>query len=303
MSVSLGRSIHHPTYFLCQIVHSVSIFFLALGFSRIILGVAEVTLGVSNTAYTGAISSTSIPQSTSLPNATDLIHVAEELFGDNATTSTVSQFPRSSVKSHPPFQVPLVSLFDSPVSVYVDSCTDAGAFLFVDGSHTRFYFQHLIAAIFSAYPLSLMLQRRKYVLDFVLTIFIVYLFFTDFMLHRFLGGGIHWWLASLSGLTVLFGCTYFICKRRELAEIIFGGSGAAAGGGYRVSPTAAVAVGVIRDAGEEEMTEVYIESLSQPGVPLTEGGGRGRAGGGVGANTTMATMSSVSDSAWKHKAV
>jgi protein SYS1 len=143
------------------------------------------------------------------------------------------------------FRVPLQSLFHSPVAIYSRTAADdpanpaaAGVELLVgsakatphryDGSAARFYFQHLLTALFCACPLALLLQRRKFVLDFVVTIYVVYWLLTDVMLQAVLGGGTwHWWGACLVGMATMYTTTYVICRRKEMQEVKLSGGAAA----------------------------------------------------------------------------
>ncbi|KAG5497360.1 hypothetical protein JIQ42_03846 [Leishmania sp. Namibia] len=157
------------------------------------------------------------------------------------------------------FHVPLTSLFASPLDVRTGATTETEKALnwglleanpddllgkdidlseddapITEGrrdlSEGRFYLQHLFAALLCSYPLATLLQRRKLVLDFVVTIYVSYWLLTNIVLQRLLGGGLHWWASCALGMSVMYGATYVLCRRKELQEVRLSGGGAVAPG-------------------------------------------------------------------------
>lgn len=374
MAISLGRSIGSPVFLFVQIVHGVSLFFLLLGLSRVLLGVAELTF----TPVSPAASATPLPTTLSpvahLPEQAAAAALRLEVGG--VGVSRTAAFPSHYAKLdlpltqrqrrliapaeddgaalleptaaplQPPllpistllgqcFHVPLLSLFDS--SVDVNAGDGVASLRRQDGGPTRFYLQHLLAALLCAYPLATLLQRRKFVLDFVATIYIVYWLFTDVMLQAALGGGtLHWWGAWLLGMAAMYAATYAICRRREMQEVkLTGGGGSAASHGPAAaaagnSAAAANVVGVmtsatwLKDGGSngEEMREMEearsafhdtfapsaaaaVVSSAVASIFHDKTGSRGR-GGAMGATSPQPVsvdMSAADDGQFKSKSV
>ncbi|KAF8293369.1 putative Integral membrane protein S linking to the trans Golgi network [Trypanosoma cruzi] len=107
------------------------------------------------------------------------------------------------------FHVPLRSLF----TVRVEDVSD--------GSAMRFFLMHLLTACFFSCPLALTIQRRKFALDFIFTLYAMYYVFCCLASWRLTGGGFAWWVSVLTGFCVLYGLTFFLCGRRELQDIFF----------------------------------------------------------------------------------
>lgn len=287
MAVSLGRTISNPAFLLFQIVHGVSLFLLLLGVSRVALGVAEV-YGRARPAATAAPAAAYPLAQAGLGKVVELRSgsVALPLRDARRRVAAVptSASPPFVVQLSYCFHVPLASLFDSPVDVDAGAGASpaaaaaggmqarpvlptaaplpAGAVHAVtatsvsttvrDGSIGRFYVQHVSAALLCAYPLAALLQRRKFVLDFVLTIYAAYFILANVVLRRVWGGGPHWWGACVIGLLLMYGATYALCRRKELQEVRLSGGAGAAAAGAAVPPTA---VWVAEDSGApaEEM--------------------------------------------------
>ncbi|CAJ1029711.1 Integral membrane protein S linking to the trans Golgi network, putative [Leishmania lindenbergi] len=284
MALGLGRTISNPAFLFFQILHAVSLFFVMLGLTRVLLGVAELSMG------TAAVAERTTPQmgppALSLvmpdrPYATparsgwqglhrarglgeivyqraNVLDLSLAVTPSSTTTTTVSPPapPAASLSFLEQlsycFHVPLASLFLSPVDVSAgteaqaldeklrrDAATpgvveknpalaDVDASIagrLRDGSERRFYLQHMLAAFLCSYPLATLLQRRKLVLDFVVTIYLTYWLLADIVLRRFFGGGLHWWAACALGMAVMYGATYALCRRKELQEVRLSGGG------------------------------------------------------------------------------
>ncbi|CAG9577902.1 conserved hypothetical protein [Leishmania major strain Friedlin] len=263
MAIGLGRTISSPVFLFFQVLHGVSLFFVMLGVTRVLLGMAELSMS------TTAVEDRTTPQGLHRPDGLGEIAYQHtnmlDLFMDDtlsSTTTTLAPAPPAAPLSFFEklsycFHVPLASLFVSTVdvragttvevqdlrprdAVAADGVVKKDVRLSVadapaagqprEGSECRFYLQHMFAALLCSYPLATLLQRRKLVLDFVVTIYLAYWLLADIVLRRLLGGGLHWWAACALGMTVMYGATYVICQRKELQEIRFSGGGTAGSG-------------------------------------------------------------------------
>ncbi|EKF33017.1 hypothetical protein MOQ_003122 [Trypanosoma cruzi marinkellei] len=168
MPIPLGAPLSDPKFVFLQILHTLSMFFITLGFVRVVLGVLSLTF-IDSSAF-------SVPLFTSLGYC---------------------------------FHVPLRSLF----AVRVEDVSD--------GSAMRFFLMHFLTACFFSFPLALTIQRRKFVLDFIFTLYAMYYVFCCLANWRLTGGGFAWWLSVLTGFCVLYGLTFVLCGRRELQDIFF----------------------------------------------------------------------------------
>ncbi|KPA80536.1 hypothetical protein ABB37_04745 [Leptomonas pyrrhocoris] len=265
MAIGLGRTIGNPIFLFFQIVHGVSLFFIMLGVARVVLGVLELTTNAAAPS-----SSLPPPRPSALPPRQQALSIAHSpaaafplptaersrifslhqvasqqlpytasLVADQLAPAAEELVPSFPAQLSYCFHVPLQSLFHSPVAIYLKANDEGGPPLLdaakmpplrSDGSAGRFYLQHFCAAVLCAYPLALLLQRRKFVLDFVVTIYAVYWVFTDLMLQAVLGGGTwHWWGACLTGLATMYAVTYVICRRKEMQEVKLSSGGAGAG--------------------------------------------------------------------------
>ncbi|KPI90688.1 hypothetical protein ABL78_0124 [Leptomonas seymouri] len=261
MAIGLGRTIGSPIFLFFQILHGVSLFFVMLGVSRVALGVLELAISAAapSTAMLPSRSPTFALKPKLLaiadPLATtvheprgELLRGFHEVVGqhrpyadhmvDQAAAAAGEPMLSLSAQLSYCFHVPLTSLFHSPAAVYLKAADKAAPLKYAskvpplryDGSTGRFYLQHLFAAALCAYPLALLLQRRKFVLDFVATIYVAYWVLTDLMLRSVLGGGAwHWWGACLSGMVTMYATTYGICRWKEMQEIKLSSGGAGAG--------------------------------------------------------------------------
>lgn len=371
MAIGLGRTIGSPVFLFYQIIHCVSLFFVMLGVSRVLLGMMELTM--NNTAIsvppkdpvTPSTAPTALPPDLlrshsplfsgpqhsnplvsrvavplhRLPKLGEVVYqrlpLAEIADADDGVLAEVSVLSFSTQLSNC-FHVPLQSLFHAPVAIHLqrrdttpDTKANAVAPLRCDGSIHRFYLQHFLAALLCTYPLALLLQRRKFVLDFVATIYALYWLFTDVMLTAVLGGGtLHWWGAWLLGLTTLYAGTYVICRRKEMQEVRLpsgngsshaGGSGN--GGSSAVVATKSISVGAAdsrrgEDAREmDEIRSTFQESFSPAsaaavvssavaGIFQDKTGGRSRvAGGSTSPRPVGVDMSGLTDVQLKSKSV
>ncbi|KAL7700916.1 Integral membrane protein S linking to the trans Golgi network [Lotmaria passim] len=323
MAIGLGRSIGSPAFLFFQIIHGVSLFFVMLGVSRVLLGMLELTLLITDTPTNPQSISKLSPPRHRRPGLDEVykLHpridtaVDDPLYAKAAATEVALPF---SAQLSNCFHVPLQSLFHAPVAMYAKANDGAARPLNTphvtpyryDGSIGRFYLQHFCAAFFCSYPLALLLQRRKFVLDFVVTIYVAYWLFTDVVLQAVLGGGtLHWWASCLLGMATMYASTYLICRKKEMQEVKLT-SGGGGGGGSTPASTFVSAVAVwlkdsrgndvdhsnkngSEDAREmEEIQPVFQDTFSSTGAAAAVGsavagvlqdkaGGRGRVAAGA----------------------
>ncbi|CCW59671.1 unnamed protein product [Phytomonas sp. EM1] len=212
MVVALGRSIQNPFYIFFQIVNAVSVFFVILGGTRflicLLMSNEKLYQNISvekNGDMDKRVSPNTSRAKDMCPEAVGTKPTCAQSFGSpKAWTSCLHVSPSSLFKD------PLVSGRDRN---WLSESPGVGI------SFYEFLLMHVLTSVLMAYPLSLLLQRRKLVFDFMLTIYGVYLLLTDIVLHRVMGGGLNWWFAVLCGITVLYSCTWWICRHRELQEI------------------------------------------------------------------------------------
>lgn len=258
MPVALGRTISQPFFVFFQITNAVSMFLLVLGTVRIlIIVVVGVQISSQWPDLTDPTSSTTVAPHETTPSVTSMSAPSLSRTEVPAVTGVLrSAKPgaRTTTTAAPHdvacFHVSLSSLFDGPVQVDIPG--PPSPIHFTDSSRAQFFWLHVLTALLTAYPLSVLLQRRKLVLDFVLTVYAVYFVLADVFLRRALGGGVHWWLTVLCGLAVSYGATWFTCRRRELQAISLG-SGASASA-HR-SPVASVTTALMAST-ETEMVEI-----------------------------------------------
>ncbi|CAD2218544.1 Integral membrane protein S linking to the trans Golgi network, putative [Angomonas deanei] len=92
-------------------------------------------------------------------------------------------------------------------------------------SHGQFFLFHFLTTTLLSYPLSYLLQRRKLVPDFVLTIYGVYFILCNLTLHRVYGGPLYWWGSVLvAGVGNGMAQSWLWCRRRELMDIPVSGN-------------------------------------------------------------------------------
>lgn len=115
----------------------------------------------------------------------------------------------------------LTFLFDSRLSACIRGGDNQTVTTVVHSSPGTFFIQHLVAVLLCAYPLSLLLVRRKFVYDFVMTIYALYFVITNIVMRRAWGGGLVWWLTVCVSGAALSLLTSWICKKRELQDIVF----------------------------------------------------------------------------------
>lgn len=176
MAVGLGRTISHPSFILLQIIYAVSLFFTVLGFVRLLLGVLAVHVNVlffSGYYYASL-------WSLAYYNITNCLHIS------------------------------LASLFSGPV--YHQITVDDGTMSkYIESNKFTFFWMHVFTALGVFYPLALQLQRRKMILDFVVTIYATYGLFAMFVLRRFIWS-LQWWLTILFSFATLFALTWYTCR-------------------------------------------------------------------------------------------
>ncbi|KAG5473825.1 hypothetical protein LSCM1_04456 [Leishmania martiniquensis] len=320
MAIGLGRTISNPTFLLLQMLHAVSLFFVMLGVARVVLGMAELSMGAAASAETRALpiakGGLMLPGIKGRPytapedTAQQALQPLYELRKVVSRGANVLDLPREDAlflevrTTGPPaaslsflellsycFHVPLASLFAEPLGLRRGSTAEgqkaptlAHLEAFPNGllgedialpedddpiaerlrgeSESRFYLQHLFAALLCAYPLAALLQRRKLVLDFVLTIYVSYWLLTNIILQRLLGGGLRWWASCVLGMSVMYAATYVLCRRKELQEVRLSGGGAAATGAG-VPPTTTMWLKDCRGEDDligEEMRVIFRET-------------------------------------------
>ncbi|CBZ23865.1 conserved hypothetical protein [Leishmania mexicana MHOM/GT/2001/U1103] len=375
MAIGLGRTISSPVFLFFQVLHGVSLFFVMLGVTRVLLGMAELSMSTTavedrtaphvaplalslvmkDGAY--AVPAPETPQGLHRPDGLGEIVYQHanilDLFMDDTLSSTITLAPAPPAASlfffeklSYCFHVPLTSLFVSPVDVHIGTTAEARNFRprnngatdgvvkmdvglsgadapaagqLRDGSERRFYLQHMFAALLCSYPLATLLQRRKLVLDFVVTIYLAYWLLADIVLRRLLGGGLHWWAACALGMTVMYGATYVICRRKELQEIRFSGGGTA-GSGAGVPAATTMWLKDCRGEGDiagEEMRAISRETQRHNGSGGADAHGSGKPHDAAGRSRVPASAQSPNaakavavdvaraseEAAYKHKMV
>ncbi|CCW67348.1 unnamed protein product [Phytomonas sp. Hart1] len=212
MVVALGRSIQSPLYTFFQIVNAVSLFFVILGGTRFLICLLTLDEELCPSVLVGKNGNIDKQISPTSPltkgmcleavNAKPVCVLSSGFYKVCATCSHI--LPSSLFKdSFIPRRSP---------SRHSES-------LQIETSFFEFILMHMLTSVLVAYPLSILLERGKLVFDFMLTIYGVYFLFTDITLHHVMGGGLYWWFAVSCGMTVLYSCTWWICRRRELQVI------------------------------------------------------------------------------------
>lgn len=199
MSITFGRSISRPSYLLWQIINAVSMHY-------VILGIVLTTLRVYGTYYTIKQKQSGVASKAALPRPIHNISDTELHENQTDAANTWSAC----------FRVPLVLLFDAPVTVSV------GKNNVVEGNALQFFCMHVFTALILAYPLSILLQRRKVVLDFILTSYGLYTVSTCVALKCFLPASFHWWFTVVFSTYVCYSYTWYLCRARELQTVPLG---------------------------------------------------------------------------------
>mmetsp|Transcript_8439 Transcript_8439/g.9537 ORF Transcript_8439/g.9537 Transcript_8439/m.9537 type:complete len:299 (+) Transcript_8439:20-916(+) len=192
-SVPLGRSFTDPSFLSSQIVVSVVLFHIILGLHAFLISAVALALGSSSTSHTTTTTST-VGDVGGWQLWTNLLH--------HLHVSTI--FTPSSL-SHLRFGTHQVA---DEVTV---------------GDDLRFLLLHSLSAMTFSFPFSRIVQRRRFVTDFVATVYLLYT--VAAMISA--GGNWRvvplnlWWLFCVfgGGCVVTLMCSMVLVKRREQADI------------------------------------------------------------------------------------
>lgn len=209
MPIPLGRTFaSDPTLVLWQIVATTTLFFIVLGGTDYVLAV------VSFFAF-HAFSSDSHMASTSL--AERLVAYLRLVPLRSIFTYTLLVDTNNAHNSGGSTAGAAGSLSNAPT---VKGGAHVGEVLSTVGSDAHFLILHAITAVVAAFLVAKMIQRRKFVTDFTITIYVVYIIVAWIVLGSFpILNGFWWCLCVGSGGLTMWALMQWYCQKLELQDI------------------------------------------------------------------------------------
>jgi ABC-type sugar transport system permease subunit len=151
------------------------------------------------------------------------------------------------------FQMPLWAIFSPYPPDSGPSAVEEMSFKLRLGTSLKFIALHLCASVGSSVPVAYIIQRRRFVMDFSVTLYVVYFMLSWVVVGLPTSAG--WFLGVFGGCGVMMVTMNYICAKREAVEIELGISGSAG------TPIAVVTSGSVPVWGDRES-----DSLVEPGT-------------------------------------
>lgn len=118
-------------------------------------------------------------------------------------------------------RVPLACLFTPRhISHQARPLVEEDTLLVTPVDEFRFLALHLVTGALSAVPIAHIVQRRKFVLDFTFTIYVLYGVVGCVVLHQWLPPlSLWWWLSVAAGSAAMWGVMRWVTGIREMQDI------------------------------------------------------------------------------------
>lgn len=275
MAIPLGRTfMSDPAYMLWQVIVTMALFL-------IVLGAVDYLLAVASFFANHAFSSESHHMSSSLAGRLKAYCLAVPL----RTIFTHTIQDRVSSTSNP--AVRGTAPLSSPPTT-ARGTTDE--LITTVGGNVHFLLLHLIAAVLSSFLVARVIQRRKFVTDFTLTIYTLYILMAWVVLGSFPAATLWWWVCVGGGAITMWTLMTRLCQQRELEDVELApiavaptssssGGGGGGGSGGRMGPDVHLRSKHIAVGGNNSVTTAALHSpaaaaVVAPPVEVVAGGAR-----------------------------